>query len=386
MGTTTLDCNPAVGSFVVAIMSGVGETKLSPSEGTDAGVRDATKPPPGEASGGTNDYVSGTQPPPVSSGFLLFALFAVFVVVTGTLFLANYVPSLAAYVDASFFQVMLSLLVCFVIGVFIFGFTAGATARMQIHPGAKVAISFGGAIAAVAGLFWIVLPNLTPTTTLTVYLRDGRLAPASSQSEFSVPEGVDIVLQLSQGRTVKTIINETQFGILPKGVEIPVTLAGSRWAIAGLEPENCAAPWSGQHVIKAGCRVVWIRVVPAAQAKFSGLADLPPTGLGFPDKQEVSLRLAISALIDELQKAATARDPNVVVGAPDWNALGPLVAEGKFLWKGVPSGAKACVFVRLIEQAFNEAHPNDQVFVVLLASAVEVERKKPGARPNDACT
>src|SRR5262245_54370510 len=297
------------------------------------------------------DYVSGTLPPPVSPRFLLGGLFGAFAVVAGLLLLANAIPSAAGFIDAAFFQLILTLLICFVIGVFIFGFTAGATARARIKPGFKVAIDFGGPPAAVAGLFAIILPNLSPTTTLTVYLRDAQSAQARGQSEFSVPEGLEVVLQLDQGRTAKMITAETQFGFLPKGADLPLTVRSERWGVAGIEPGTCAVKTGASHVVKAGCRTVWISLVLKPQATFTSLADLPPIDLGFASR-EVTLRQAISALADELQKSATARDPNVVVRPPDWHRLGGGIADSSFVWKPLPVGAKACAVVRLIEQAF----------------------------------
>jgi hypothetical protein len=320
-------------------------------------------------------------PIPVKPGFLLVGLFAVLGVITAILFGANYVPALASYVDANFFQLILSLLVSFVIGVFVFGFTAGATASMQISTGTKSAISFGGAMAAVAGLFLIILPNLTPTTRLTVYLREAHAG--ASHKEFKINEGLDVVLQLEQGRIVKTIIDEAQFGLLPKGVDIPITVAGMNWAVAGLDPETCAVP-APQPTVKAGCRVVWLRMAPTGAQGPADLRDLPPTGVGFSQGENVQLRRVIDALADELQRAATKRDANSVVARPDWTGLA--VADRTFRWKEMPDGAKACAFVRLVEQAFNDANPDKQVFVLLQKNAVEVRGRTTEPRPNDTCS
>jgi hypothetical protein len=359
------------------------DNKLATTESEAKPTTDANIDP---ARSVTKHFVSGTLTSPVSPKFLLIGLFATFFSIAGLLLFANYFSGVAAFIDAGFFQLILTLLTCFVIGVFVFGFTAGATAQMRISPGTKHAIDFGGAIAAVAGLFWIVLPNLTPTTRLTVYLRDGNAAPNTAQSGFSVPDGVEVVLQLAEGRTAKTVITEAQFGNLPKGVDMPVGLAGPQWNIVGIDPPACVAVDTGALAIKAGCRTIWLRLTPSRAKTFTKLADLPASGLGFGDRQDVSLRTAIDALASELQKLANERDTGVYVARPDWTAIGAQIADASFAWRPISAKATACVFVKSVEQAFNDAHPDAQVFVALQISAIQVQRKQAGGvRPNDTC-
>jgi hypothetical protein len=342
------------------------------------------KPPKQHKPNVLQQYVSGTLPPPIRPGFLLLALFGTFILVAAVLLLANQVPGIANFVDARYFQVILTVLISFVVGVFIFGFTAGATARMNLGIG-KVLIDFGGPMAAVGGLLWIILPNLTPTTSLTVYLQDGRSASGASGTVFRVPEGLDIVLQLPEGSAMKTVVTDTQFGYLPKGVDLPVALGSdASWKLVGLSPPDCASPATDRYVIKAGCRAVWLRL--ESQKKFDDLAHLPPTGLAFNEGTQVTLRQVIDALVRELQSSASARDPNVFVTAPDWNVLGEQIAQATFVWQRPPDRATTCVMARFIEQAVNSAHPDRQVWITVLKSAIEVKAKDAtGGRPHDTC-
>ena len=110
----------------------------------------------------------------------------------------------------------------------------------------------------------IILPNLTPTTALTVYLRDAQQTGPAAPAEFTVPEGVEVVFQLEEGRAAKTVITEGHFGLLPKGVDLPVTLSRGRWGLAGIDPSKCSA--SGGSAVKAGCRVIWLRLQPSESA------------------------------------------------------------------------------------------------------------------------
>ena len=230
----------------------------------------------------------------------------------------------------------------------------------------------------------IILPNLTPTTALTVYLRDAQQTGPAAPAEFTVPEGVEVVFQLEEGRAAKTVITEGHFGLLPKGVDLPVTLSRSRWGLAGIDPSKCSA--SGGSAVKAGCRVIWLRLQPSESARFTRLADLPPTGLAFSEGEKVTLQQAVEALASELQTTATSRDPSVYVTRPDWPTVGLEVAGAQFPWHSAPAGAKACVLVRLIEQSFNAAHSQQQIFLLLTDRAIQIQTKTAGeGRPDDTC-